>query len=76
MGWKAAQKLIRHWKILRGDNVREKQSKIISTLLFNIFYAFFFCYFFFVCSFNLHCLGLIVAGDDYKGQRQRRDGCY
>ncbi|KGN61678.1 uncharacterized protein LOC101215964 [Cucumis sativus] len=21
MGWKAAQKLIRHWKILRGDNV-------------------------------------------------------
>nr|XP_018453221.1 PREDICTED: uncharacterized protein LOC108824316 isoform X1 [Raphanus sativus] len=22
MGWKAAEKLIRHWKILRGDNVR------------------------------------------------------
>jgi large subunit ribosomal protein L24 len=21
MGWKAAQKLIQHWKILRGDNV-------------------------------------------------------
>ncbi|KAK9160975.1 hypothetical protein Syun_007316 [Stephania yunnanensis] len=21
MGWKAAQKLIHHWKILRGDNV-------------------------------------------------------
>ena len=21
MGWKAAEKLIRHWKILRGDNV-------------------------------------------------------
>lgn len=23
MGWKAAQKLIHHWKILRGDNVRK-----------------------------------------------------
>jgi hypothetical protein len=23
MGWKAAEKLIRHWKILRGDNVRD-----------------------------------------------------
>ena len=23
MGWKAAEKLIRHWKILRGDNVSE-----------------------------------------------------
>jgi len=23
MGWKAAEKLIRHWKILRGDNVCE-----------------------------------------------------
>ncbi|XP_004289905.1 PREDICTED: 50S ribosomal protein L24-like [Fragaria vesca subsp. vesca] len=21
MGWKAAEKLIRHWKVLRGDNV-------------------------------------------------------
>lgn len=24
MGWKAAQKLIHHWKILRGDNVRRQ----------------------------------------------------
>ncbi|KAK7318258.1 hypothetical protein RJT34_02957 [Clitoria ternatea] len=23
MGWKAAEKLIRHWKILRGDNVKK-----------------------------------------------------
>ena len=23
MGWKAAEKLIRHWKILRGDNVSQ-----------------------------------------------------
>uniref|UniRef100_A0A2P2K4W3 Uncharacterized protein n=1 Tax=Rhizophora mucronata TaxID=61149 RepID=A0A2P2K4W3_RHIMU len=22
MGWKAAEKLIRHWKVLRGDHVR------------------------------------------------------
>ncbi|KHG01905.1 39S ribosomal L24, mitochondrial [Gossypium arboreum] len=23
MGWKAAEKLIRHWKVLRGDNVKK-----------------------------------------------------
>jgi hypothetical protein len=71
MGWKAAQKLIRHWRILRGDNVREKQSKIISTLLFNVFYDFCFLLFLLFAPFNLHCLDLIVVGDDYKGQRQR-----
>ncbi|KAE8009753.1 hypothetical protein FH972_006171 [Carpinus fangiana] len=27
MGWKAAQKLIRHWKILRGDNVMITRGK-------------------------------------------------
>jgi len=34
MGWKAAQKLIRHWKIVRGDNVREKQNFLIHFQLF------------------------------------------
>lgn len=28
MGWKAAQKLIRNWKILRGDNVSSPKLKI------------------------------------------------
>ncbi|VVA24319.1 PREDICTED: 50S ribosomal [Prunus dulcis] len=30
MGWKAAEKLIRHWKVLRGDNVRAM--KILTSL--------------------------------------------
>lgn len=29
MGWKAAQKLIHHWKILRGDNVTPHISPFI-----------------------------------------------
>ncbi|KAL7238381.1 hypothetical protein ACSBR2_004476 [Camellia fascicularis] len=27
MGWRAAQKLIHHWKILRGDNVMVTKGK-------------------------------------------------
>jgi hypothetical protein len=50
MGWKAAQKLIRHWKILRGDNVREEHSKSFQ-LLFNVFYDLFFGYFY--CSLSI-----------------------
>ena len=29
MGWKAAEKLIRHWKVLRGDNVSQAKSSTI-----------------------------------------------
>lgn len=29
MGWKAAQKLITHWKVLRGDNVSRRLKKYI-----------------------------------------------
>jgi hypothetical protein len=52
MGWKAAQKLIRHWKILRGDNVREEHSKSFQ-LLFNVFYDLFFGYFIVLFQFEL-----------------------
>jgi len=29
MGWKAAEKLIRHWKVLRGDNVSKAKPRKI-----------------------------------------------
>lgn len=35
MGWKAAEKLIRHWKVVRGDNV--SQTLIHSFILSMLF---------------------------------------
>lgn len=34
MGWKAAEKLIRHWKVLRGDNVSQPNTQYIICLYF------------------------------------------
>ena len=34
MGWKAAEKLVRHWKILRGDNVTPFLSLLTLNFLF------------------------------------------
>jgi hypothetical protein len=36
MGWKAAEKLIRHWKILRGDNVIPLVLQPIPQLVFSV----------------------------------------
>lgn len=59
MGWKAAEKLIRHWKVLRGDNVRAM--KIFPSLLLIFFY---------ICKstvFQSHLQVMIIRGKD-KGE--------
>lgn len=40
MGWKAAEKLIRHWKILRGDNVRRLKYISIIFILYYLLFQF------------------------------------
>jgi hypothetical protein len=61
MGWKAAEKLIRHWKILRGDNVSWvvlHSIPLLSATLFSLR--------------DLHVLRLLfwLPGDDHQRQGQ------
>ena len=64
MGWKAAEKLIRHWKILRGDNVNPPIS-FFSIVIFSYFH------FVYLINFILHIRFItqvmIIRGKD-KGE--------
>jgi hypothetical protein len=65
MGWKAAEKLIRHWKILRGDNVISLVLPPAAQLVFSVLLSSH-------CKIS-HSHFFPLPGDDHQRQGQGRD---
>ncbi|KAL5165153.1 50S ribosomal protein L24 [Glycine soja] len=63
MGWKATEKLIRHWKILRGDNVCEP-IQTCHMLVFVLFINFTFLFY----NFSLIVTHVMITRDIDKGE--------
>ena len=61
MGWKAAEKLIRHWKVLRGDTVKEHPDLYIYTITIIISLL---CGLNGLTVFFLHLQVMIIRGKD------------
>ena len=70
MGWKAAEKLIRHWKVLSGDNVSQAKPNSPSYII--VAYSFPLPLFHFemiIINIIESFIYSIVTGYDNKGQR-------